>query len=319
MKKKALIIGHTGQDGYYLTRLLIERDYEIIGLSSHDVFSNTVYKPENGSISDALYTTGIIQDWQPDELYYLAALHQSSIDQSIDDLSFYKATIDVNAIGLLNLLGSIERHHPSCKVFYAASSHVFGGTDLQEQDENTPFSPVSIYGISKVLGMQFCDLYRQKGVFCSVGIFYNHESPRRQSKFVSKKIVETAVSISLGLTNELVLGDLNAKIDWGYAPDYMQAANLMLTSGKPENYIVSSGSLHTVGDFVHLVFNELGLKSEMYVKENRSIILKKSVTTLQGNNHKLKNDTGWNPTVTFNEMVKLLVKAELDIRKNLQA
>lgn len=319
MKKKALIIGHTGQDGYYLTSLLLEQGYEIIGLSSQAVFSNSVYKPESGSITDAEYTASVIQEWQPDELYYLAALHQSSVDQSIDDLSFYKATIDVNAIGLLNLLNSIEKYHRSCKVFFAASSHVFGGTALPVQDEQTPVCPVSIYGVSKVLGMQFCDLYRQKGIFCSVGIFYNHESPRRQSKFVSRKIVETAVSISLGLTDVLELGDLNAKIDWGYAPDYMRAANMMLTSGKPENYIVSSGALHTVGDFVHLVFNELGLNSEMYVKENRSIILKKSVTTLQGNNDKLRKDTGWCPTVTFNEMVKLLVKAERDIRNNLQA
>ncbi len=317
MKKKALIIGHTGQDGHYLIELLNNKGYEICGISRSEIYSNTDLKLNSGDILDNRYTDELISVFRPDELYYLAALHQSSVEQSIDDLSFYRATINVNAMGLLNFLSSIDKFHKKCKVFYASSSHIFGATRSETQDEFTAFCPVSIYGVSKVLGMQYCELYRQKGVFCACGIFYNHESPKRESKFVSKKIVEAAVAIYNGSNTKLELGDLDARTDWGYAPDYVNAAFLMLQEETDGNYIVSSGELHTVRDFVRVAFSELGLSWEDHVAVNQNIILKKSVTVLYGNNQKLKDNCKWIPTLNFKEMVSELVKAELGRVRNL--
>lgn len=311
MKKKALIIGHTGQDGYYLRTQLAESGYAILGISTSEIYDSELSGFQIGKVTDPDYALKLIDAYRPDELYYLAALHQSSGEKSGDDLSFYHATLEVNAHGFLNLLGAIERCGSVCKVFYASSSHVFGGSPTTEQSEETPFKPVSIYGISKVLGMSFCDLYNDKGLFSCSGIFYNHESPRRASKFVSKKIVENAVAISKGRKEPLVLGDLNARIDWGYAPDYVRAARLMLQQELPGHYIVSSGHLHTVKDFVSLVFSNLNMNWEDHVQTDGKLILKKSVTQLKGDNAKLRNQCGWSPSVSFEEMVNILVNAEL--------
>ena len=311
MNKKALIVGHTGQDGFYLREILLSNHYDVVGISQSEVYSNFDFQFRKGDVCDATYTDDLIKAFKPDELYYLAALHQSSVETSYNDLEFYKKSIDVNAYGLLNFLNSLLTFYPSCKVFYASSSHIFGGTPYDIQNEETSYCPVSIYGITKVLGMQFCELYKQKGVFCSAGIFYNHESPRRDSKFVSKKIVETAVAIKLGKKDKLELGDLSAKIDWGYAPDYVYAAFLILQNQNAGNYIISSGQLHTVEDFVAEVFNLLQLDWKQYVVENKQIILKKSVTILRGDSTKLKTDTKWKNSVSFNEMIKILVENEL--------
>jgi GDPmannose 4,6-dehydratase len=310
--KKALIVGHTGQDGFYLTQLLESKQYLVYGLSSNSIYASDGSSFDHGSLLDVSYAEEVIKQLQPDELYYLAAVHQSSVEQSTDDLPFFKQTLDVNANAYLHVLNSLLKHAPACKVFYAASSHIFGGTPTTMQNEETPVCPVSIYGVSKVLGMQLSDLYRQKGMEVSVGILYNHESPRRLSKFVSKKIVETAVKIYKKEADELVLGDLSASIDWGYAPDYMQAAHMMLNAGQPGNYIVSSGSLHTVQDFVEAVFQRVGLDWRAYVKENKGIILKRSVTILRGDNTKLKTNCGWSASVDLKGMIDILVQAELN-------
>ncbi len=293
--------------------MLHSAKYRILGISQSGIYSNFEADAHiiKGDVCDASYTDYLVREYQPDELYYLAAVHQSSIEESYNDLAFYKKSLDVNAYGLLNFLNSIHTQKSSCKVFYAASSHVFGSTPFEIQDEQTPYCPVSIYGITKVLGINFCELYRQKGLICSVGIFYNHESPRRDSKFVSKKIVEAAVAISQGKKDKLELGDLSAKIDWGYAPDYVKAAHLMLQNQLSGNYIISSGMLHTVEDFVREVFNCLGLDWKKYVVENKSIILKKSVTILRGDSSKLRKDTNWDNSVTFEEMIHLLVRHQL--------
>ena len=312
MTKKALIVGHTGQDGFYLTQLLESKQYLVYGLSSNSIYASDGSSFDHGSLLDVSYAEEVIKQLQPDELYYLAAVHQSSVEQSTDDLPFFKQTLDVNANAYLHVLNSLLKHAPACKVFYAASSHIFGGTPTTMQNEETPVCPVSIYGVSKVLGMQLSDLYRQKGMEVSVGILYNHESPRRLSKFVSKKIVETAVKIYKKEADELVLGDLSASIDWGYAPDYMQAAHMMLNAGQPGNYIVSSGSLHTVQDFVEAVFQRVGLDWRAYVKENKGIILKRSVTILRGDNTKLKTNCGWSASVDLKGMIDILVQAELN-------
>ena len=311
MKKRALIIGHSGQDGFYLTKTLEAQNYEVFGVSNSSRLNLDDLDIGEGLITDYAFCEKLFNQIQPDELYYLAALHQSSIEQSYDDLSFYKNTIDVNANGLLNLLGCIVKYKLDCRLFYASSSHIFGGTSTLIQNEETPFCPVSIYGVSKVLGMQYCDLYRQKGVFCSVGIFYNHESPRRTSKFVSKKIIETAIKISKGEASELVLGDLSAKIDWGFAPDYVKAVHGIMQLKDSGVFVISSGSLHTIEDFVSIAFEQLNLDWRDYVKLNSSIILKKSVTVLQGDNSKLKKATNWEASLSFKQMVEVMLADEL--------
>lgn len=311
MKKRALIIGHSGQDGFYLTQTLEAQNYEVFGVSNSSRLNLDHLDIKDGLITDFAFCESLFSQIQPDELYYLAALHQSSIEQSYDDLKFYKDTIDVNANGLLNFLECIVKYKLECKLFYASSSHIFGGTKSLIQNEETPFCPVSIYGVSKVLGMQYCELYRQKGVFCSVGVFYNHESPKRSSKFVSKKIIETAVKISKGEASELVLGDLSAKIDWGFAPDYVKAAHAILQVEESGVFVISSGSLHTIEDFVSIAFEQLNLNWKDYVKVNSNIILKKSVTVLQGDNSKLKQLTNWEASLSFKQMVEVLVGNEL--------
>ena len=312
MTKKALIVGHTGQDGFYLTQILEAHNYSVYGLSSTGNYHSKGESFEHGNLLDVAFAERLITAIQPDELYYLAAVHQSSVEQSYDDLSFYKQTLDVNANAYLNVLNALVKLVPNCKVFYASSSHIFGGTASHMQNEDTPVCPVSIYGVSKVLGMHFSDLYRQKGLDVSCGILYNHESPRRHSKFVSKKIVETAVKIYNKEATELVLGDLSATIDWGYAPDYMQAAHLIVNAGKPGNYVISSGHLYTVQDFLEAVFDQLGLQWRDYVKENKGLILKRSVTILKGDSSKLRQTTGWNNSVDLKGMIAILLESELN-------
>ena len=311
MKKKALIIGHSGQDGFYLTQTLESLGYLVYGVSNSATLNLDSLNLEKGEVTDFAYCEKLFCATLPDQVYYLAALHQSSIEKSVDDLRFFKDTIDVNANGLLNFLECIVQYKLACKLFYASSSHIFGGTSSSIQNEDTPTCPVSIYGVSKVLGMQYCDLYRQKGVFCSVGIFYNHESPRRSAKFVSKKIIETAVKISKGEASELVLGDLGAKIDWGFAPDYVRAAHSILQIDKSGVFVISSGSMHTIEDFVRISFEHLNLNWKDYVKVNSNILLKKSVTVLQGDNSKLKRLTNWETSINFKQMVEVLIGNKL--------
>ena len=312
MNRRALIIGHTGQDGSYLKDLLKSKGYSVTGVASSGIYTDLSPLINKGDITDTAYCRHLVDTVQPDELYFLAALHQSSVEQSYSDLEFYNQTIRINALAFLNFLNSVHLSRPQCRVFYASSSHIFGSTPYEIQNEDTPVCPVSIYGISKVLGMQFCDLYRQKGVFCSAGIFYNHESPKRDGKFVSKKIVSAAVDIYLGKKDKLELGDLSAKIDWGYAPDYVHAAYLTLQGNEGRNYVISSGTLHTVQDFVNEVFSNLNLDWKKHVVENKQIILKKSVTVLRGDSSRLRRDTGWNNSVSFSEMINILVREQLN-------
>lgn len=312
MVKKALIVGHTGQDGFYLNEILIREGYTVCGISSQSIAISEEFNLDFGDLSDYNYCVELISKFKPDQLYYLAAKHQSSIETNQDDLNFYKDTLRINAENYLNLLNAIVSIGIDTHCFYASSSHVFAGIESVNQNELTPLKPISIYGVSKILGMHFSDLFIQKGLNCSVGILYNHESPRRSSKFVSKKIVEAAVAIKYGKQNELILGDLSATIDWGYAPDYMQAAFIINQSNSTGQYIISSGKLHTVKDFVESVFNLLELNWKDYVKVNSSIIQKKSTTILFGDNSKLYNDFGWSPSTNFNNMIQILVKDELN-------
>jgi len=309
--KKAIIVGHTGQDGTYLSSLLLEKKYDITGISSKSVSENK-YGIASVDIRQFSQVEELIKKIRPDETYYLAAIHQSSVDIQIEDGELFQRSFDVNVKAFINFLESIRLHSPQTKIFYAASSHIFGNPEKSPQDESTSLNPNCIYGITKTAGIRTGHFYRENyNIFASVGIFYNHESPLRESKYVSKKIVETAVAIKHGKKNELILGNLESQIDWGYAPDYMRAVSAMMQLSKADDFIISSGELHTINDFAVGVFDYLGLNLKKYIKVNSSLITKKQKENLFGNNRKINNTTGWSPLVNFKELIKILVDAEM--------
>ncbi len=309
--KKAIVVGYTGQDGNYLTALLRERKYEVIGISSKQVSENK-YGIANVDILQVSHVENLIAKTQPAEIYFLAAVHQSSADVKIDDGALFQKSLDVNVKALVNFLDCIRKFSPKSKLFYAASSHIFGSPCTSPQNEVTPLQPDCIYGITKTAGIGACHFYKENhDIFASVGIFYNHESPLRESKYVSKKIVQTAVAIAKGTKTELVLGNLESQIDWGYAPDYMRAIYEMMQLPKADDFIVSSGTIHTIKDFVTGVFDYLKLDWTKFVKVNPGLITKKQKQNLFGDNQRIRSATGWSPSVDFNGLIKILVDEEL--------
>lgn len=310
---KALIIGHTGQDGTYLWKLLSAKNYDLVGVASKNIFHSQNKNLQPVDIRNFNEVEQLIKSHQPDELYYLAAVHQSSSDKQIADGELFQKSIDINAKAFINFLEAVRLHSKQTKIFYAASSHIFGETGTAMQDETTPLNANCIYGITKTTGIRAGYFYRNNyNVFASVGIFYNHESPLRASKYVSKKIVETAVAIKHGLKDKLLLGNLDHRVDWGYAPDYVDAAYRILQLQSPGDFVISSGATHSIQDFTEGVFNYLDLDWKKYVDVNPNLITKKQKQNLTGNNEKLKNATGWENSVTFSELIKILVDAELE-------
>lgn len=309
---KALIIGHTGQDGTYLWQLLKSKNYDLAGVSNTSARFSQKGNLENVDIENYSEVGKLVKNFQPDELYYLAAVHQSSSDKQMADGELFQKSIDINAKAFINFLEAVRLYSNQTKIFYAASSHIFGETSNPVQDETTPLNPNCIYGITKTMGIRACYFYRDNHhIFASVGIFYNHESPLRASKYVSKKIVETAVAIKLGLKDKLILGNLDHRVDWGYAPDYVEAAYRILQLKAPDDFVVSSGATHSIKDFTQEVFAFLGLDWQKFVEIDPNLITKKQKQNLTGDNKKLKNATGWKNSVTFSELIKILVNAEL--------
>ena len=309
--KKALIIGYTGQDGTYLFENLQKRNYEIIGIARNVVRSTSPKSIKPIDISKSKQVHALIDEYKPDEIYYLAAFHQSSEDQYYDDAELFRRSFDVNVLLLINFLDGIKKYSKYSKLFYAASSHIFGNSAESIQDEATPFNPNGIYGITKTAGVHACRLYRENhSIFASVGILYNHESPLRPSKFVSQKIVKTAIAIKNKIQDKLFIGNLDVEIDWGYAPDYVEAMYRILQLSSAGDFIISSGKTHTVRDFVKGVFEYLDLDWTKYVEEDPNLITKKEQHNLRGNNQKLRSMTGWQPTVSFNDLIKIMVEEE---------
>jgi GDPmannose 4,6-dehydratase len=310
---KALIIGHTGQDGTYLWELLSAKNYELIGISNSSFLSSQKGDIDAIDIRNYTEVEKLVKNYQPDELYYLAAVHQSSSDKQMEDGELFQKSININVKAFINFLEAVRLHSGNTKIFYAASSHIFGETSSPIQDETTPLNPNCIYGITKTAGIRACCFYRDNHrVFASVGIFYNHESPLRASKYVSKKIVETAVAIKHGLKDKLILGNLDHRVDWGYAPDYVEAAYRIIQLKAPGDFVISSGATHSIKDFTEAVFAYLGLDWQKFVVINPNLITKKQKQNLTGNSNKLKNATGWENSVTFNGLIKILVDAELE-------
>jgi GDPmannose 4,6-dehydratase len=251
----------------------------------------------------------VISDWAPDEVYYVAAVHQASGDAvPPDDVELFERSHAVHVTGLLHFLEALSERRAGA-LFYAASSLVFGLPAESPQDETTPFRPRDIYGITKTAGAQACRYYREaRGVRASVGILFNHESPLRRHNFVSQRIVLGAVAIAGGNQSKLTLGNLSARIDWGYAADYVRAMTLIVRNATPDDYVIATGETHSVQEFAEIAFRRLGLDWREHVVEDRRIITRES-TVRVGNASRLRERTRWCPSVTFTEMVESLVDA----------
>lgn len=318
-KKKAFITGISGQDGSYLAELLLSKDYEVHGL----VLRNEFEAPQRylskilqilpdihlypGSIESYPSILNIIQSIQPDECYHLAA--SSFVSYSFDD-EFMIFNSNIN--GTHHVLSALKEGAPKSKFYFAASSELFGNADHYPQTEETRFNPRSTYGISKVAGYYLTTNYRRHyGMFACNGILYNHESPRRGVEFVTKKVAQGAAQIKCGRVDELLLGNLEAKRDWGYAPDYVAAMWMMLQQPKPDDYLVATGELHSVRELCSLAFDYVGLDYKQYVKEDPTFFRTSEDIPLVGDYSKAKRLLGWEPKKTFAEMIREMVDYEL--------
>ena len=263
MTQKALITGIAGQDGSYLAELLLSKGYEVHGIVRRIAIEDTEHKLKNilhienkinlhvASLDNVLSLIKTVKDVAPDELYHLAA--SSFVSYSFEDEI---SILNNNVNSTHYLLAAINEFAPKCRIYFAGSSEMFGHVSQSPQDENTPFNPRSIYGISKVASYHLVKNYRQQyGTFACTGILYNHESPRRGYEFVTRKIVSSAVKIKLGLQKDLELGNLDAYRDWGYAPDYVKAMWLMLQAEEPDDYVIASGETHSVRTFAEIAFS----------------------------------------------------------------
>ncbi len=307
--KQAIIVGSTGQDGTPLAQLLERRSVPYVGISLQGV------REPSGSIIDAIdlrdakAVEELVKAHRPSHVFYLAAHHHSSQDLLDADLArLWKDSFDAQVVGLVHFLEALRLHTPATRLFYAATSHVFGSPLEFPQTEQTPLAPDSIYGITKLAGMQACRYYRNHhGQFASAGILYNHESIYRKDKFLSKKVIQGALAIKKGRQQSLVLGDLSARVDWGYAPDYVDAMVRILDLPQAGDYIVATGEHHTVRQFVEIVFDQLGLDVLKHVVEN-SALTRPSKNQLVGDYRRLEKATGWRPTFPFEEMVRTLTR-----------
>ncbi len=313
--KKVIIVGSKGQDGQLLHKHLKERNSSIISIDvDYTRCTNTTWD-ETVDISNQNHVTNLIKQFQPHQVYYLAAYHQSSEDDTGIPLQHITNSYSVNVFSYLNFLESIRLFSKKTRIFYAASSHIFGNPEEPIQDETTRFDPRSIYSITKLDSLLLSRYYRENySIFSSVGILYNHESPLRSEKFVTKKIVKTAVEIKKGEKQGLILGDINALIDWGYAGDYVLAMVKILEHSKADDFIIASGKKAELKDFITIVFENLDLNWKEYVKEDPSLLKRKSMNVLCGNPQKLIDLTGWKPKVSLEELAYLMVDSE--IKKN---
>lgn len=307
---RTIIVGSAGQDGRLLFGRLFREKQPVAGIERNGVrvVENESMRPVN--ILDRAQVDAAVQAFKPTRIYYLAAVHRSSEQHAGDPHRHFERSFAVQVTGLLHFLDAMRRHAADARLFYAASSHVFGRPAGKMQDESTPMNPVCVYGITKAAGAQLCRHYRDEhDVHASVGILYNHESPLRQPQFVSQKIVRAARAIRDGSDAKLILGDLDARIDWGYAPDYVDAMVRVLEQDEPDDYVVATGEAHSVREFADIAFDEAGLDWREHVRQD-SLLLTKERRELVGDASRLRQRTGWQPSISFETMVRQLVNSQ---------
>lgn len=293
----ALIVGAHGQDGQLLSRLLTAESAKVTPIGRGDLDLNNL---------EALKQ--ILQN-EVTEIYYLAAYHHSSQEIiETDESSLYQKSTEVHVTGLANFLETMRLHYPRTRLFYASSSLVFGNSRQKLLDELTPFAPQCIYSITKTAGLQICRYYREKyGLFAATGILFNHESHLRNQKFVIPKIIDAALSIAKGSNTKLILGDITARVDWGYAPDYVEAMKRIVHLQEGDDFIIATGRTYSIQDALEVVFGLLKLDWNQYVEVRPDTVHRKR-TTLCGNPSKLQKATGWIPSMGFEEMLSTILK-----------
>lgn len=313
--KTALIVGHQGQDGRFLSALLLRRGYRVVGIgrSCVDFFGRPHSKTEC-AITDPHKVTDLVESIRPDEIYYLAAYHRSSEDRLPEPDVDWRLSYGVNAAGVLHFLEAIRKRSPASRLFYASSSHIFGANPIETpQTEITPPSPSDSYGVTKLLGTTICEDYRSHhGIYASIGILYNHESELRREGFLTSKIVRAAIRAQRDGSGSLRIGDLEARVDWGYAPDFVDAFTRILALPAPDTYVIATGETHSVKDFAQAAFAHVGLEWSRFVHQDRTVLTRPSVCRI-GSPMKLMRDTGWHPTRPFPDMVAAILDAAIHV------
>ena len=319
--KTALITGITGQDGSYLAEMLLQKGYKVVGvkrrtsLIATDRIDNIFNDPDlimnfdlvYGNMNDSGCLHRLLIEHKPDEIYNLAA--QSHVRVSFETP---EETTEYVAMGTLRLLEAYRNICPEAKFYQASSSEMFGDNPENPQSETTQLMPASPYACAKVYAHNICRNYRESyGLHISSGILFNHESPRRGETFVTRKITQAAARIKMGLQDDLLLGNLDAKRDWGFAGDYVEAMWLMTQQETPEDFVVATGETHTVREFLQVVFDYAGLDVDKYVKISERLFRPHEVPLLLGDPTKAKEKLGWQPKVDFEELAKMMYDADL--------
>jgi GDPmannose 4,6-dehydratase len=318
--KTALITGIGGQDGSYLAELLLEKGYRVHGIELPSFSA----KPESlpnlthllgtvtvhfGSMVDEKFVRLVLDEVQPDECYHFAA--SSFVSYDFDEET---SILNNNVTSVHTLLSCLKKLTPKCRIFFAGTSEMFGQAESTPQNENTPLHPRSVYGISKVTGYHLVNYYRlHHGSFACTGFLYNHESVRRSPAFVTRKITSTVAKIKLGLETKLVLGNLDAKRDWGYAPDYVNAMWLMLQQEVPVDYVIATGENRSVREFVETAFNRVGLGYQDYVEVDSRFYREAEKVSLCGDSSRLQKVLGWQRQKSFSEIVEEMVDHDLQL------
>jgi GDPmannose 4,6-dehydratase len=311
----ALITGITGQDGSYLAEFLVAKGYRVVGVvrrTSHDSYERIGHLLDRveivpADLLDQHSLTSVIRDVRPDEVYNLAA-------QSFVPTSWTQPVLtgEFTALGVTRILEALRLAHPGARFYQASSSEMFGKAQRVPQDEGTPFYPRSPYGVAKVYGHWITVNYRESYELYAVsGILFNHESPRRGLEFVTRRVSDGVARIKLGLANELKLGNLDARRDWGFAGDYVRAMWLMLQQPEPDDYVIGTGRTHAVRELVDLAFRHVGLDWQKYVKVDPALVRPAEVDVLQADPSKARRALGWNPEVSFEQLVVMMVEADL--------
>ncbi len=317
--KRALITGITGQDGSYLADFLLDKGYQVYGMvrrASTENFERIEHirdriELREADLLDQLSIINLIQEVKPDEIYNLAA-------QSFVPTSWKQPVLtgEFTALGVTRMLEALRLVNKKIRFYQASSSEMFGRVQEVPQAEKTPFYPRSPYGVAKVYAHWITINYRESyGIFACSGICFNHESPRRGKEFVSRKVTEAVARIKLGRAKELRLGNLEAKRDWGYAGDYVEAMWLMLQQEEAEDYVISSGESHSVKELVEIAFKRVGLDWEDFVKVDPRFIRPAEVDFLVGDSSKAREKLGWSPKVSFKELIEMMVDADLESLK----
>jgi GDPmannose 4,6-dehydratase len=315
--KRALITGITGQDGSYLAELLLEKGYEVHGMvrrSSTETFQRLEGIRDDlvlhtGDLLDQRSLVDVLRECEPAEIYNLAAMSFVAASWSQPVL-----TAEFTAVGVTRMLEAMREVVPSARFYQASSSEMFGMVREVPQSETTPFYPRSPYGVAKCYGHFITVNYRESyNLFAASGILFNHEGPRRGLEFVTRKVTHGAAAVKLGLQQELALGNLDAERDWGYARDYVEAMWLMLQQDEPDDFVIATGKAHSVRELVRIAFNHVGVDPEEHIRIDPRFLRPAEVEHLIGDASKAREKLGWEPRTSFEEMIRLMVDADLEL------